>query len=266
MRDFHVACGQFAAEPGDKDANIARMVGQAREARQAGSDLILFPELILTGYLAPEQIRPLAEPADGPSVRALAKAACDLGIGIAFGLAELDERRKVRHNSLAFLDKGGRLVRVYRKTHLWGDEKTWAEPGADVPAFGMEGICVSGWICFDTRFPEVARLAALGGAELGLVSTAWLGPGDEWKLAMQARALDNAMFVAGADIINPDPGLRCLGLSLIVGPKGHILAQAEPGQEGIIHAVLRKQDLEAQRDRVALLESRRPELYGRLSS
>ena len=264
MRDFHVACGQFAAEPGQKRENISRMVGYAREARTAGCDLILFPELILTGYLSPQEILPLSEPADGPGVEALAQAAGDLGIAIAFGFAELDEARGVRHNSLAFVDRSGRVTGVYRKMHLWDQEKTWAQPGDDVPVFEMEGIRLSGWICFDTRFPEVGRLAALKGAELGLVSTAWLGPGDEWRLAVQARALDNAMFVAGSDIINPDPSLRCRGLSLIVNPKGHILAQAEPGVEGIIHAVLKQADLDAQRGRVAPLENRRPACYGQI--
>ena len=261
MRDFHVACGQFVAEPGGKDGNVARMVGYAEAAKKEGCELILFPELILTGYLTPERIAPLAEPVSGPGVQALAKAAGDLGIAISFGFAELDGESGVCYNSLAFIDKGGRVMGVYRKIHLWDTEKTWAEPGADVPVFEMEGIRLTGWICFDTRFPEVGRLAALKGADLGLAPTAWLGPGDEWKLAVQSRALDNSMFVAGADIINPDPALRCHGLSLIVSPKGHILAQAEPGQEGIIHAVLKKQDMDAQRGRLALLKNRRPELY-----
>ncbi len=265
MRDLHIACGQFAPEPGDKAKNIAQMVRQATEARDVGAELILFPELVVTGYLAPDMIRPLAEPVTGPSVRTLGNAARDLGLAIAFGFAESDERRRALYNSLVVLDKQGEVAGVYHKMHLWATEKQWAQPGKQATTFDLAEIRCGGWICYDTRFPELARLAALSGADVGLVAAAWLGPGEEWKLALRARALDNSIFVAGADVISYDPVLRCYGLSMIVGPKGNVLAEAKPEQEGIIHAVLKGQDLEAQRKRVPLLADRRPRLYGPLA-
>jgi predicted amidohydrolase len=268
MRDLCIACGQFVAEPGDQRSNVARMIAYAREARDRGCELILFPELIVTGYLSPEQVLPLAEPVTGPSVQALAQAASELGVAIAFGMAELcprvDEREDVRYNSLVVLNRRGQVVTIYHKMHLWASEKEWAEGGREVLAFEMEGVRYSGWICYDTRFPELVRAAALMGADVGLIATAWLGPGEEWELALRARALDNSMFVAGADIISPDPALRCHGLSAIVDPRGRVLARAAPEQEGIICATLHQADLDAQRNRVPLLHDRRPELYGRL--
>ena len=264
MKEMQIACGQFVAAPGDKEANVARMIAYAGEARDEGCALILFPELIVTGYLAPEQVRPLAEPVSGPHVQRLAGAARDLGIAIAFGLAELDEARDVRYNSLVVLDGRGDLAAVYHKVHLWATEREWAEPGREALAFALDGVRYGGWICYDTRFPEQARLSALAGMEVGLVSTAWLGPGDEWELALRARALDNHAFCAGADIIGPDPALRCYGLSMIVNPKGRVLARAVPEQEGIICATLHPAERDAQRGRVPLLVDRRPELYGGL--
>jgi predicted amidohydrolase len=261
MRDFVIACGQFNAEPGVKSANVAHMIDQAEEAKERGCELVLFPELIVTGYLAPAEVIPLAEPLDGPSVRALARAASRLGMAMAFGLAELDQEQDVRYNSMVVLDKRGAIAAVYHKMHLWASEKEWARGGADLPVFEMDGVACSGWICYDTRFPELARMAALKGAEVGLVSTAWLGPGEEWELALRARALDNSIFVAGADIISPNPALRCRGLSMIVDPKGRVLARAEPGQEGVIYAVLKQDQLDAQRGRLPLLHDRRPKLY-----
>ena len=264
MEDLNVACGQFAAKSGAKKENVARMIKYAAEAREKGCVLIVFPELIVTGYLAPEQIIPLAEPITGPSVQSLARAAQDLGIAIAFGFAELDERRDVRYNSLVILDRQGQIAGVYHKTHLWDQEKTWAESGSSIPVFDVDGVRCGGWICYDTRFPEVGRLVGLGGADVALVATAWLGPREEWELALRARALDNSIFVAGADIIITVTGLRCVGASMIVAPKGNVLARAELGKEGIIHAVLKRQDLEAQRNRVPLLRDRRPDLCGQL--
>ncbi len=262
MDAFHIACGQFMAVPGDKAANVARMLDYAGQARARGCALILFPELILTGYLPAAQIAPLAEPLNGPAVHQISQGARALDIAIAFGMAELDEYG-VCHNSLVVIDRAGQLAGRYRKIHLWGDEATWAAPGDEVSTFVLDGVPCSGWICYDTRFPEVARLAALAGAKVALVSTAWLGPREEWALAIRARALDNSIFVAGADLINPDPTLRCVGASLIVGPRGEVLAEAEVGHAGIIDAVLDGTVLRRQRDRLHLLENRRLEVVWR---
>jgi predicted amidohydrolase len=265
MREIRIACGQFIAAPGDKPANVARMAAYAEEARQEGCELILFPELIVTGYLPVEQVQPLVEPVTGPSVQALSKAARDLGIAIAFGMAELDDVRGVCHNSLVVLNRQGDLAALYHKVHLWAAEREWAEPGDQALSFEMDSVRYGGWICYDTRFPEQARLSALMGIDVGLIATAWLGPGDEWELALCARALDNSIFVAGADIIGPDPALRCYGRSLIASPKGRVLARAEPEQEGIICATLDPAEMDAQRGRVPLFADRRPELYGPLA-
>ncbi|MFL7809939.1 MAG: carbon-nitrogen hydrolase family protein, partial [Anaerolineae bacterium] len=238
--EIRIACGQCAAQPGDAATNVARMIEYAAQAQAEGCALILFPELIVTGYLPPDQVRPLAEPLTGPSVRALAQAAQQIGIAIAFGMAELDETLGVRYNSLVIMDRQARLAGLYHKMHLWDTEREWAEPGHEVLSVEMENVRYGGWICYDTRFPELARLGALAGAEVALVPTAWLGPGDEWELALRARALDNGIFCAGADIVGPDPALRCRGLSLIVDPRGKVLARAEPDSEGIICATLRQ--------------------------
>ena len=135
-----------------------------------------------------------------------------------------------------------------------------------MPLFEYEGVKVSGWICYDTRFPEMARLAFLAGAELCLVPTAWLGPAEEWELALRARALDNACFAAGADLINPLPGLICRGASMIAGPHGEVLARAEQGVECVIDAVLDPEAMRSQRDRIPLLRDRRPGFYRGLAS
>ncbi len=254
---MRIACGQFFPAPTGKGVNIAYMLDYAQRARERGCALIVFPELILTGYLPADCMAPLAEPLDGPSVRQIAQGAHKADIAIAFGMAERGDG-DVCYNSLVVIDRTGQIVGVYHKIHLWGDEAKWATPGHEVIAFDLDGVPCSGWICYDTRFPEVARLAALRGAEVAVVPTAWLGPRDEWILALRARALDNSMFVAGADLINPAPALlRCVGASLIVGPKGEVLAEAELKHEGIIEATLDAAVLQRQRDRLRLLNNRR---------
>jgi predicted amidohydrolase len=182
---------------------------------------------------------------------------------VAFGYPELAADGR-RHNSFVLVDPAGAVAAVYRKMHLWGAEADWAAPGDDVPVAEVAGARVSGWICFDTRFPELARLAALRGAELAVVPTAWLGPAEEWELSLRARALDNSLFVAGADII--DPGIGCRGHSMIVDPGGRVLARAKPGEEGVVSAQLDPHVRAAQIGRLHLLEARRPARYRGLTA
>ncbi|MBD3384989.1 hypothetical protein GF407_08685 [candidate division KSB1 bacterium] len=265
MHPYRLACGHFEPRAREKQHNIARMIELAEQAAYHRCNLILFPELITTAYLPSKELKPLAEPLNGNTIQTLSNAALTLKISMAFGFAELDAEKNYRYNSLVVLDQKGELAGLYRKTHLWNTEKKWAEPGSEVSVFDLDGIRTCGWVCYDTRFPEIARLGALFGAELGLVPTAWLGPAEEWDLALRARALDNTMFVAGADLISKLPKCDCHGLSMIVDPRGRILARAEGDKQGIIYADLDPEILQKQKERVPLLKDRRTDLFDPLA-
>ena len=261
MKEIHVACGQFIAVPAEKERNLQVMAEQSAEAKSRGCELIVFPEMALTGYLPPADLAPLAETVDGPDLSRIADAARALSIAIAVGFPELVQTTGIRHNSFALFASDGELAALYRKIHLWDTEAAWATPGTHVILADMDKARISGWICYDTRFPEMARLSFFKGAELCLVPTAWLGPGEEWELSLRARALDNTFFVAGADLINKIPGLECGGHSLLADPYGRVMARAEPGPECVIDAMLDPGLLEAQRRRLPLRRDRRPDLY-----
>ena len=265
MKKYHVACGQFEAIPGDKQRNLGKISEQVHIAADRSCDLIVFPEMSLTGYLPPDELAPLAESVEGESLAAVRATARDLSISVSIGFPELDADTGLKSNTFVVFDRHGSLVFVYRKVHLWDTEAAWAEPGKEIHTVQIDGVVLSGWICYDTRFPELARLCFLKGAELCLVPTAWLGPPAEWELSLRARALDNTFFVAGADLINNLPGLICRGLSMIVDPRGEVLARAEPGVECVIDAVLDPSIMEAQSTRVRLGKDRKPGLYKALT-
>ena len=261
MQATRVACGQFEARAADKDYNLDRMSAQAGDAAAAGCAVVVFPELIVSGYIAAERIPEQAEPVTGPSVRQMQEAAAASGIAVTFGMAEAADDGRL-YDSLVVVDADGAVVAVYRKLHLFGAETSWASAGGEVPLFDLGGVAATGWICFDTRFPEQARCAAAGGAEMALVPTAWLGPPPEWELALRARAMDNSMFAAGADIVSFADGLRCRGNSMIVGPHGDVLARAEPDSDCVIWADLDPAAIAHQHQRLALLANRRADLFG----
>jgi predicted amidohydrolase len=259
-----IACAQFVPHSGDTDANLDRMASLCEQTDD--SELVIFPELAITGYLAPPDMAHIAEPLQGPLFARLREIAGDTGRAVATGFAEKDVGTGNRHNTLVVVDSDGNLVLRYRKTHLWRGEELWAEPGTRFPVAICGQNVIGGWICYDTRFPEVARLVALAGAQTAVVASAWLGPASEWELAVRSRAMDNNMFVAAAALQGHAPdGSPFRGGSLIVGPSGEVLASAEEGTETVISAVIDLSEIIRRRERMMLLRDRRVSLYGDIS-
>jgi 5-aminopentanamidase len=258
-----VAAGQFTPRPADVGANVATMCEQMMAAAGAGAKLIVFPELCVTGYIAPEEIPPLALPVDAPALAPLRDTARRSKVDVAFGLAERAADGAI-YNSLAYVNAHGTCLSSYHKVHLWDTERRWAVPGDGFRAFDSgHGRCGM-WICYDTRFPEAARLLAIDGATLGLAATAWLGPADEWELALRARAMDNGMYVVGSALQGTYGSFAFYGSSLIVDPHGHVLASAPEGSDMVITAECDDAVLAGFRGRVPLLAHRRTDAYGPL--
>ena len=102
MNALHIACGQFEASPGDKRSNIDAMDRLTAEAAARGCELVVFPEMALTGYLPPEKMPPLAEATNGESVGVMGEIAKSHAIAIAFGFPEIvtgDDRKRNRSRS-----------------------------------------------------------------------------------------------------------------------------------------------------------------------
>ncbi len=233
------------------------MEALARQAAGRGAAIAVFPELCLTGYLPPDEVRQLAVPLDSEGIGRLRRAAANAGIALAFGFPERGPGARL-HDSMAFVDARGEIAAVYRKVHLFGSESAWAEAGTAFAAFDAGPFRAGLLICYDTRFPEAARALAAAGAAAALTAAAWLGPADEWELAVRARAMDNGMFVAAAAL----QGAGLHGGSLIADPHGRVLARAAEGREELITAPVDPAEIDAFRARVPLLKDRRPAAYG----
>jgi predicted amidohydrolase len=200
--------------------------------------------------------------------------AAEHGLSIAGGFCELGTDGML-YNSAAIVDASGTRA-VYRKVHLWDDEKKIFTPGGDVPAvvelpFGNVGLM----ICYDLEFPEWVRLAALSGADLIAVPVAWsatgtIPPAGERSgevVSAQAAASANGVFVAIADRCGHERGVDWLGGSVILRRSGYPAAGPVcENRPAVLTATL---DLRRARDkriseRNDLFADRRPDLYGRL--
>jgi predicted amidohydrolase len=255
-----LACAQFAAAPADVPVNLAKVDTLAREAAARGAEVVVFPELCLSGYLSPGEIERFAMAIEGPELSRVAGTARAARIAIAAGFAERSADGN-RYSSIALFAVDGSLVAVRRKAHLFGGESRWAVPAESAATFDACGVRCGAWVCYDTRFPEIARRLALDGATLGLVAAAWLGPADEWELAVRSRAMDNGIYVAAAALQGSGRGFTFNGTSLVADPHGRVSARAAEG-DGVTVADYDDTVVYEFRGRLPLLEHRRADLLG----
>jgi predicted amidohydrolase len=254
---------QFRYRLGDVEYHLAQIEKWCARAAAEEAAVVLFPECCLTGYCRPREMAELAQPFTGGLKERLAEIAQKNRITFAFGMPE--KEGPVNYNTMMALGARGETLGRYRKMHLWAAESKWAQPGNEFVSFKTELAHFGMWLCYDTRFPEVARVHALQGVEVALVASAWRATHvEEWRLCARARALDNGIFVAGSDAVLDADHFKCAGGSIITGPQGDVLALAKKNQEGMIVAEIDTGMLAARREDLPLLQHRRPELYGSL--
>jgi predicted amidohydrolase len=251
-----VAALQIAAVPGAVERNLARLAAVARE-QAAGAELIVAPELVAAGYdlahLSANE-RALAESLEGPTVTATAALAAELGATIVVGLLERDA--DALYDTAAVVAPDG-AVSSYRKTHLYPPERAHFAPGDRLVTVSTGAGEVAPMICFEHAFPEIATALALAGAQILAIPSA-VPYGYEYLLTLRtrARAQDNQLFAVAANLA----GETFCGGSLIVDPRGEVLAAAGAGDEAA-RATIDLGAIEREREREPALALRRPELY-----
>jgi predicted amidohydrolase len=271
---LRVACIQMEPHVGERERNVETSLRFIARAAKAGAEAVVLPELCNSGYVfsGRDEAFALSEEIEGgPSASAWRKAAREHRIFIAAGIAEKCGGKLF--NAAVLIGPDGNVAGRYRKNHLWAEEGLVFEPGdLGVPVFHTPRGRFSLAICYDLWFPEIFRLAALGGADLLLVPTNWVPmPGQRQDLPVMANILamsgahSNGIFVAAADRVGVERGQPFLGCSLIVSHEGWPLAgPASPDKEEILYADL---DLsQARRGRSLnsfnhILRDRRPDIY-----
>lgn len=233
---MRIAVLQMHARPGDPAANIERIGQAAREAAAGGADLLIAPELAITGYGAGEAIRALAEPADGPALMRLARISGETGVAIVAGFAEAAEGTV--WNSAAFI-RGTEPAVVYRKSHLYADyERNLFRPGTpSAVTIQHAGQTLGLLICYDVEFPENVRRLAQAGCTLIAVPTA-LPQSDHATFIARSmvpvRAFENQVFVAYVNHCGADERFTYAGLSTVAAPDGNVLASTKDAGEALL--------------------------------
>lgn len=261
-----MAVVQFRSIPGKVAANTIAVVNMMARIRQdhPKTQLIIFPEMCLYGYAEFEKIKKADyETALTQALITVAAAARKHQVAVVIGFGRKDADSGRFYNSLAYLDQAGRLCCHYDKMHLVGPERDLFEAGReyvliDTPV-GRAGLL----ICWDCSFPEPARLYAQQGADFLIVSAAWEAPYvEQWEVALRARAMDNGLFVAGANRSGQDLDTTFGGRSMIIDRMGRIAARTTGSADSYVCHAMDFAATQPERDDLGnpLLELR-PETY-----
>ena len=260
-----VALFQGNAKDGDVEFNLDMMKEQIHRAASAGAELIIFPELFLSGYHVPaEEMKMVAEQRDGPSFQELSKTAKESNIAVLYGYPQVDQSNgsPVYYNSAQLIDRDGSSLVNYNKTHLWIPPEPPQFELVFTPGRQFQGpveccgMRIGVLICMDLSITEAARCLALSGANFIAVPTASSLQSDRRKSLFftRTRALENGVYLAYVNHVGG--GLE--GCSQLCNPDGTVVVFSGCDSEA---ALLLGTVVLPITSQVNYLESRRPELY-----
>jgi len=265
------------------DENLAKALARIREAAKRGAQIICLQELFRSQYFCREEnadLFDLAEAIPGPSSKALSQLAKELGVVI---VGSLFERRSagLYHNTAVVLDADGALLDLYRKMHIPDDplyyEKFYFTPGdLGFPNFDTRYGRISVLVCWDQWYPEGARVASLGGANILFYPTAigWhpaekaefgAAQRDAWITIQRSHAIANGIYVAAVNRTGyegtPESGLEFWGSSFVSDPFGQIVAEASTDKEEILIVECDPRRMDETRRNWPFLRDRRIDAY-----
>lgn len=250
----------------DKQENLIKSIDFVSEAASAGAELVCFPEFQMA-YSPPsqsaKQLARIAETVKGEFVATLSKAAKKNKIGIIATIYEKSSTPRVYDTAVA-LTPSGAVASVYRKLHLFDalgfKESAKMAQGKTIKApvrtkAGSVGLL----ICYDLRFPELARILTVKGADILVAPSAWVQgemKEEHWVTMIKARAIENGSYVAAPDQVG---NIFC-GRSMVVDPFG--VALVDMGQrEGVETIEIDRSRVKQVRKSLPLLKNRRTDIY-----
>ncbi|ERN54382.1 carbon-nitrogen hydrolase family protein [Alkalihalophilus marmarensis] len=231
--------------------------------KQPEVQLIVFPELSLTGYYLSQHVKEAALTHDSPVLKEVAGLAAEHKIYLAFGYVELGEDKRI-YNSIQLITPTGRCIANYRKIHLTKLEKEFFTAGNEVVTVETEIGKIGLMICWDLAFPELARMHALNDADIMIAPSAWEVPFDKpFQHFGVSRAIDNSVFLVAVNHIGNSDELEFFGQSAIYGPDGEAITRSLNNQEDILYAKLLFNEREKLKQTFfSMLNERRTDLYG----
>lgn len=254
---------QMNIELGDVKANQMHAEDLIRKAALEKPDVIILPEMWNTSYML-KDIHNLADNNGQPSAGLIQNLSKELGINIIAGSIADKRQGKVYNTSYVFAKSGERLAQ-YSKTHLFGlmQEDQYLERGNSRCYFHINDVPVGMIICYELRFPEITRSLALDGAKILFVPAQWPNPRmHPWKILVQARAIENQMFVVAVNRVGKEGNAEFFGSSMVVDPLGNIIMEGSDKEE-ILTIDIDLTEVDKVRSKMTCFNDRVEEVYER---
>ncbi|MCS7124184.1 MAG: carbon-nitrogen hydrolase family protein [Candidatus Bathyarchaeota archaeon] len=264
-----VALSQISCRRGDKKANIQKIEEYAVKAKQQSAELVIFPELSLTGYILRDDLYKLAEKIPGPSTNAIEEVARKHGIHIVFGMPELSEKTQATIYNTAVLVGPKGIIGKYRKMHLPThsvfEEKRYFRQGYQAGVFETDLGKIGLIICYDIFFPEVSRLTRLEGSQLIVcISASPTIRRAFFENLTVARAIENTVFLAYVNLVGVEDGLQFWGGSRLIAPNGRVIVSAKYDEEDLVIGEIDYTEIRQIETFVPTLRDLRAEIFDKL--
>lgn len=269
MDTLRVGMVQFRTGP-DKRENLLRMEEFVALLGREKVELVVLPEMFQCPYEVGHFPREAEQIPEGETVQYLMRLAQKYRVYLVGG--SIPERKGNEfYNTSVILNPEGEILGIHRKIHLFDvdfadlyfQESSILSPGHSLTLCPTPWGTVGVMICYDLRFPELARLYALRGAKLIVVPGAFnpvTGP-LHWELLFRARAVDNQVFMIGASPApHPESSYQAYGHSLVVDPLGRVIRELGE-EEAVLINDLDLSDVDRTRQKLPLLSHRRTDLY-----
>lgn len=287
-----VACVQMDVQQCRKQKNLKRALSMAAEAVEKGAELIVLPEVFSTGFCY-ENFDRVAESFPGPTLenlscfsesrdciligsviekafaerdaaeKTVAEGSSSENTALKVGIVGMDGKNSALYYNMGFCLESGKLVGSYRKTHPFKKENCYFSMGDSIGPISLKkhNLKIGFEICYELRFPEVARKLALAGSDLLVTTAAFPNPRSEhWKTLVKARAIENQVPHIACNRTGNAPDASYFGGSMIIDAWGEIKADAGK-EECVIISELDLDHKEEVREAIPVFEDRRAELY-----
>jgi len=251
---------QFDVLTGNIDANLTSVINGIHRLGKKGAQITVLPELWSCGYDNPRDLHAHAEKTP-QIIKTLIGLAKEYQMVIAGSLPEKSGDRL--YNTMVVIDKNGTVAGQYRKMHLFSfiDEDKTFSAGNQAVVCGTSCGPIGLMICYDLRFPELCRSLALAGARIVIVSAQWPESRiHHWNTLLQARAIENQIFIAASNRVGKDGDLVFNGHSQIISPDGKVLA-CVIDQTAETTARINFNEIDIMRKKFNCLKERVPSIY-----
>lgn len=253
-----VAVAQLDASKNSSEENVDKVVSFIQKAVDCSCTLVLFPELITSGYYL-DTIKDNALTLDSPLFESIQHTVKASDITVLVGIA-LNTSTET-NNCLVLFSSNERRI-VYSKTHLFPGEAIHFSFGNSYSTFQLNSCNVAPLICYDLRFSDPFILYRSMEANLFTISAAWpMARKNHWISLLKARAIETQSFIIASNRCGIDDGLEMAGNSMIISPLGEILALATDADEELISCDIDLKRAQEIREQYPFFDDRRPDIY-----